>query len=119
MRLGRASIARVQAEIAEQQLAPPEVTVEYGVFNDEAAWEPLFASGEMHSSLREALLERPLYATESLREAAQHARLANEDRALQDRIDKFGHVVVKMRTVTRSPWAAVTLDEVARELGEY
>ena len=96
-----------------------EVTVEYGVFNDEAAWEPLFASGEVHESLREVLLDRPLYATEILREAAQHARLTNEERGSRAETDKFGFVVVKTRTVTRSPWANVPLDEIARELGEY
>jgi hypothetical protein len=98
---------------------PNEVTTEYGVFNDEDTWNALFASGEVHESLRETLLERPLYAAETLREAAQHARLANEERGVQNRIDKFGFVVVKTRTVTRSPWVDVPRDEQAQELGEF
>jgi len=96
-----------------------EVTTEYGVFNDAAVWEPLFASGEVHESLRE-VLERPLYASEVLEAAARHARLANEERALDvAKVDKFGYVVVKTRRVVRSPWADVPLDEQARALGEF
>jgi hypothetical protein len=99
---------------------PGEVTIEYGVFNDSAVWEPIFAAGEVHESLREVVLDRPLYASEVLEEVARHARLANEERALDvAKVDKFGYVVVRTRRVVRSPWADVPLDEQARALGEF
>lgn len=94
--------------------------VEYGVFNDPEVWEPLFAGPDgLHSSLRELLLERPLYASELLAEAARHARLTNDERAQSGQLDRVGAVVVKTRTVTRTAWSPVPLDDVARELGEF
>lgn len=101
-------------EALEVKLEPiPKVVVEveYAVFNDPEVWEPLFASGALHVSQR-FQLDEPLFTSASLWTAYRWQRLHDEERAEQAKVDTYGHLVLRKRTVTRTPWTTVTYDEV-------
>jgi hypothetical protein len=89
---------------------------QYGVFNDEEVWDPLFEAGEMPEALREILVDRPLYQSEMLPEAVRHAKLINEERGLRDETDKIGFVIVKTRDVIEHPWKQVPWEQVEQSL---
>jgi hypothetical protein len=90
-----------------------ETITEYAAFNQAEFFEPLFESGEIHSALR-TLIDEPLHVSTSLRGAVRFADMRNEERALTDKMGTYGPVVVRTRTIVRSPWTEVTYDEIDR-----
>ena len=93
-----------------------ETIDEYGAFNDPEFWEPLFASGEIDPSLR-FQLDDPLYVSNSMRSAVRYADMRNLERAEQYKVDKYGYVIVRTRTIVRSPWTGVSYDDIAAARG--
>lgn len=79
-------------------------TIVYGLFNDPQLWEPRFADGSIPESLREVVLETPLFEDEQASRALRHARLTNEDRRRQGTLDRDGMVVVKRQVILKSKW---------------
>lgn len=106
---------------AQRQLVAPaielDVAVEtqYAAFNDAETWEPLFASGELDASLR-FQVDDPLF-TGSLRSTTRYADLRNDERAREGKMDKYGRVIVRERTVTITGWKDVSYDELDRARG--
>lgn len=90
---------------------PSETIVEYGVFNDPEFWDPLFET-EIDRSLYAQQILEPMHSTLSLRSAVRFADLRNTERAEQGKMDKYGPVVVRTRTITRAPWRDVAYDEI-------
>ena len=84
-------------------------TTTFGVFNDEQVWEPKFASngGTIPDSMRELLLETPLYEDNDGDRILRHARLTNEDRQRNGTLARDGMVLIKRQVTLRSSW---TLD---------
>ena len=87
-----------------------EVT-EYAVFNDPEFWEPLFASGELPESQR-FQLDDPLYNGLSLWSAHRYRQTRNAERGEQGKLDVYGPVVIRTRTVSTTPWRDVTYEEI-------
>ena len=85
---------------------------EYGIFEDAHFWEPLFESGELPEHMR-TLVDEPKQAGLSLWHAYKAAELANAERQ-QDptKVDKYGLLIVKSRTVTETEWVQVTPAEI-------
>jgi hypothetical protein len=100
------AFAELDAQWRELGVDPAdlEVSVTYGIFNDPQVWEPLFARGEQPEALRQALLETPLYEDESASRALAHARLTNDDRRAQGKLDRYGMVLVKRQVTLKSRW---------------
>jgi hypothetical protein len=107
--------AKQSRELREEQQEIKTIT-QYGVFNDEEVWGPLFEAGEMPEALREILVDRPLYQCEILPEAVRHAKLINEERGLRNETEKIGFVLVKTRNVVEHPWKQVPWEEVEQSL---
>jgi hypothetical protein len=109
--------ARIQRENADRvpdtstQVVLGEVTVDYGVFNDPEFWEPLYASGELGTDMRQ-MLDEPMHTTGNLRSAIMFADLRNAERAQQGKMDKYGPVKVRTQTITKTPWKDVSYDEI-------
>ncbi len=93
-----------------------ETLIEYAAFNQAEYFEPLFASGEIHSALRH-MLDDPLFTSNNLRSAVRFADMRNQERSLSDGMGKYGPVVVKVRTIVRAPWTEVSYDDVDRVRG--
>lgn len=94
--------------------APGAVEEQYGAFNDPDVLEPLFASGALPPALR-FVLDEPLY-TSTLWSVSRWARLQNEERARDGRLDANGPVRVMRRSVTTTPWEPVSYDELSEAL---
>lgn len=94
-----------------------ETITEYGAFNQAEFFDPLFVSGSIHESLRETLLVNPLHVSNSLRSAARFADMRNQERAVTDKMGEYGPVVVRTRTIVRSPWMEVSYEELDRVRG--
>lgn len=97
-------------------VTPVETITEYGAFNQAEFFEPLFASGEIHTSLR-TLVDEPLHVSNNLRSAVRFADIRNEERALADKMGLYGPVVVRTRVITRTHWQEVSYDDVDRVRG--
>ena len=85
------------------------VTTTFGVFNDEQVWEPKFVAngGTIPDSMRELILDTPLYEDDDGDRILRHARLTNEDRQRNGTLARDGMVLIKRQVTLRSPW---TLD---------
>ena len=92
-------------------LSGVEVYTEFGAFNDPDAWKPLFESGELPASQR-FQLDDPMHTSRSLRSVVRFADLRNQERAVQGKMDKYGRVIVRSRTVTEQPWEDVSFDDI-------
>jgi hypothetical protein len=107
--------ARIAALRSEVDVTPAtgigEIITEYAAFNDAEFWEPLFTSGELDDSLR-FQLDAPLHTSNNLRSVVRFADLRNLERAEQGKVDKYGHVVVRVRTIVQSPWGEVSYDDI-------
>ena len=110
-RLARA-FAAVDTQWRELGVDPADfdVYVTYGVFNDPQVWEPKFASGQLPETLREPLLDTPLYEDDQASRTLAHARLMNDDRRRLGRLDSEGMVLVKRRVTLRSKWLLDVVD---------
>lgn len=93
---------------------PATAEYEYGAFNDSDVLGAKFDSGELPEAMR-FVVDEPLF-TGTLWSVARWARLTNEERALAGKMDESGGVVVKRRTVVRTPWAQVSYAEVNEAL---
>lgn len=93
-------------------------TTTWGVFNDPQVWEPRFESGggELPDTLRQMILETPMYTDEDAERALRHARLTNEDRQLNGTLERDGMVLIKSQITLRSPW---TLSADVDETGTW
>src|SRR5688572_23630963 len=86
----------------------PETVDEWGVFNDPDFWGPKFASGEMHEELREVVLERPLFVSETAGEAKRYQQFFTLQRTEHGQLDFAGPLVLRTQRVVRHPWRTVT-----------
>ena len=93
-----------------------EIITQYGAFNQAEYFEPLFASGELHGSLRH-MLDNPLHVSNNIRSAVRFADLRNQERANADQMGLYGPVVVRMRTIVEQPWREVSYDDVDQARG--
>ena len=87
---------------------------EYGVFEDSAFWEPIFASGEIPESMR-GILDDPKDGSVglSLWHTYKFGELHNEGRAKDVlKVDKYGLLIVKKRLMIEHPWEPVTIEEI-------
>lgn len=101
-------------------LSSPDAVVEvlYGVFNDPDVYEPRFASGDLHPSLRQVILETPLYTDKSLRQATGHQRLVNEERRALGRVARDGRAVLRRQVIISSAWETVHVEDQETALAE-
>lgn len=117
-------IARLRAESGQHvALGMPieaedigEIIEEYCAFNQAEYFEPLFESGEIHSSMRH-MVDEPLHVSNNLRSAVRFMDLRNDERALDDKMGKYGPVVVRWRTIVRSPYREVSYDDIDQARG--
>ena len=81
-------------------------TTTYGIFNDPGLWEPRFTSngGLIPDTLRQMILDTPMYTDESASRTLRHARLTNEDRRVKGTLDRDGMVIIKRQVRLESPW---------------
>lgn len=93
-----------------------EAITEYAAFNQAEYFEPLFASGEIHSGLRH-MLDDPLFTSNNLRSATRFADMRNGERALDDKMGKYGPVVVRTRTIIQTPWTDVPYEQLDQARG--
>ena len=87
---------------------------QYAAFNDAEIWEPRFAAGDIPAPMR-FVIDEPLY-TGTLWSVSRWARLQNEERAREGKIDENGAILVKKRTVTTTTWEAVSFAELDESL---
>ena len=82
-------------------------TVTYGIFNDPQVWDPKFGDpklGLIPESMREQLLETPLFEDDKASRVLSHARLTNDDRRQRGTLDRDGMVIIKRQVTLQSSW---------------
>lgn len=81
-------------------------TTTYGVFNDPQVWESRFAAngGPIPDTMRDIILETPLFEDEDADRIIRHARLTNEDRKTNGILRRDGMVLIKRQVTLKSPW---------------
>lgn len=91
--------------------ALPDVHREYGVFNDETFFGPLFEAGTIPEAQR-FLVDDPIYTSASLWQAHKHAKNTEFDRRAQGKLGTYGKPVVRVREVIRTAWTDVAPEEI-------
>lgn len=79
----------------------------YGVFNDPEFFDPKFDSGEIHPALREKILEEPLWASTVAGAAKRFMLWTNEEREKHGLHHENGFTILRVQTVTRTPYRDV------------
>lgn len=85
----------------------------YGIFNDPQSWAGKFTSdgGQIPDSMREVILETPIYEDVDGQRVLRHAQLTNEDRRRNGTLDRDGMVIIKRQVTLTSPWV-LDVDDV-------
>lgn len=99
--------------LADVDVNDYESTVLYGIFNDPYLWESRFVTngGPVPDTMRELILDTPIYEDESASRCIAHAHLTNEDRARAGTLERDGMVVIKRQVILRSPWILEITDD--------
>lgn len=121
MTLANPGRTRVAEELANAVNSVEEPEVIYGIFNDPAFLEPMFAEGKLHLVLREKLLDEALWTTPDASAAKRYMLWTNEQRTELGTIRQFGATILRTRTLT--PWRSLqgaetdAIDEGRRAYG--
>lgn len=84
----------------------------WAVYNDADFMEPRFASGEVHPGLRDLILGSPLYTSPIPGPAKRYMLWTNENRAQSGAFIKEGWAILRVQTVTRTPFRTVAGTEL-------
>lgn len=109
-----ANPARTRLDEAPVQVVvrPLEVTVLYGVFNNEKRMDELVQAGAMHPLIVDKMKE-PLFLSEVDGEAKREERRINRYRFENPEDALLGPVELRKQTVTRTQWEDITGQEYA------
>lgn len=103
-------------------------TVTYGIFNDPQVWDSKFGDpklGMIPESMREQLLETPLFEDDKASRVLRHARMTNEDRRQRGTLDRDGMVIIKRQITLQSDWVLdvqpidAALQKIEQSVSDY
>jgi hypothetical protein len=87
---------------------------EYAAFNDDEVLAARYEDGSLPEAMR-FVVDEPLVVG-SLWSVARWARLVNEERARDGKMDESGPVVIKRRILVATSWGRVSYEEVNEAL---